>query len=101
MTAVERMRALTNNLPNSDIVLANTFIDTRDFESLQELVDSAIIRAKKSLRSDNPKEEYLCLDMDDLAVLKSEVDVYVEQLSIPSMEFPDDEDNLYDEEYYE
>lgn len=99
MTAVERIRALTNSLPNSDIVLANTFIDTRDFESLQELVDSAIIGAKKSLRSDNPKEEYLCLDMDNLSVLKSEVDVYVEQLQIPTSEYQEEE--FYNEEYYE
>ena len=59
MEPVERMMSLTKCLPKSDIVLAQRFIDSRDFESLQELVDSAIIKARKSLNSDNPKEEYL------------------------------------------
>lgn len=83
MEPVERMMNLTKCLPESDIVLAQGFIDSRDFESLQELVDSAIIKARKSLNSDNPKEEYLSLDMDELVKLKAEVDVYVEQLQIP------------------
>ena len=48
MEPVERMMSLTKCLPKSDIVLAQRFIDSRDFESLQELVDSAIIKARKS-----------------------------------------------------
>lgn len=83
MGPVERMINLTKFLPKSDTVLAQRFIDSRDFESLQELVDSAIIKARRSLSSDNPKEEYLSLDMNELTKLKAEVDVYVEQLQIP------------------
>lgn len=82
MEPVERIMNLTKYLPKGDIVLAQRFIDSRDFESLQELVDSAIIKARRSLSSDNPKEEYLSLDMDELTTLKAEVDVYVEQLQI-------------------
>ena len=95
MEPVERMMSLTKCLPKSDIVLAQRFIDSRDFESLQELVDSAIIKARKSLNSDNPKEEYLSLDIDELARLKAEVDVYTEQLQLP---YQNEIDN-YEEEY--
>lgn len=98
MEPVERMMNLTKCLPKGDIVLAQRFIDSRDFESLQELVDSAIIKVRKSLRSDNPKEEYLSLDMDELVKLKAEVDVYAEQLQIP---YQDDVEKFedYAEEY--
>lgn len=96
MEPVERMRNLTKCLPKNDIALAQRFIDSRDFESLQELVDSAIIKVRKSLRGDNPKEEYLSLDMDELTKLKAEVDCYVEQLTLPNNE----EDNYEWEEYY-
>lgn len=77
------MMNLTKYLPKRDIVLAQRFIDSRDFESLKELVDSAIIKAKRSLNSDNPKKEYLSLYMNGLVKLKAEVDAYVEQLQIP------------------
>lgn len=86
MTAVERMRKLINQLPKSDIPLGERFINERQFESLQELVDSAIFRANKNVRGDNPKEEYLKVDLWELKKLKAEVDVYVEQLQLPSEE---------------
>ena len=47
MKPVERMINLTKYLPKGDIVLSRKFIDSRDFESLQELVDSAIVKTKK------------------------------------------------------
>ena len=43
MEQIQRMRNLVQNLPKSDIGLAHSFIDLRDFESLKELVDSDII----------------------------------------------------------
>lgn len=96
MQQVDRMKNLAHHLPNGDESLAMSFIAQRDFESLQELVDSAIFKAKKSLKSDNPKREYLELDMDELTRLKAEVDCYVEQLTLPNNEEGDD----YEEEYY-
>lgn len=98
MEPVERMMSLTRCLPNSDIVLAQGFIDSRDFESLQELVDSAIVKARKSLNSDNPKEEYLGLDMGELVKLKAEVDVYIERLQMP-YQYDAEEFEDYAEEY--
>lgn len=97
MGPVERMRNLIKYLPKSDLVLSQRFIDCRDFESLQELVDSAIIKIRKNLRSSTPKEEYINLDVDELNQLKAEVDVYLEQLQIPYQEDNKFED--YDEEY--
>lgn len=86
MKAIERMRALINHLPESDVPLGERFISERDFESLQELVDSAIFRINKSVRSDTPKEEYAKVDLWELKKLKAEVDVYVEQLQLPGEE---------------
>lgn len=86
MTAVDRMKKLINNLPESDIPLGERFVSERQFESLQELVDSAIFRVNKNVRGDNPKEEYLKVDLWELKKLKAEVDVYVEQLQLPSEE---------------
>lgn len=93
MTAVERMKSLINTLPKSDQPLGDEFINTRQFESLQELVDSAIQRTRRNVNSVTPKEEYLEVDMWELKKLKAEVDVYVEQLRLPELE----ED--YEEEY--
>lgn len=86
MTAVERMRRLINTLPKSDIALGERFISERQFESLQELVDSAIFRINKNVRGPNPKEEYMEVDLWELKKLKAEVDVYVEQLQLPNDE---------------
>lgn len=86
MEAVERMRRLINNLPKSDIALGERFISERQFESLQELIDSAIIRVNRNIRGPEPKEEYLEVDLWELKKLKAEVDVYIEQLQLPREE---------------
>lgn len=97
MEPVERIRYLTKFLPKDDVNLANDFINSRDFESLQEIVDSAIIKVKRNLSSNNPKEKYINLDIDELTRLKVEVDVYVEQLQLPYHQ--EDEFEDYEEEY--
>ena len=88
---VERMRALMDSLPERDIPLGYKFLNERDFNSLKELIDSAIYKVKKSLKSDNPKEEYRKVNLEDLNMLKSEVDMYIIQLEIP-------EDDMYNED---
>lgn len=100
MEAIQRIRSLIRFLPERDIILANTFTDSRDFEALQELVDSAIIKVRRNLRSDNPKKEYINLDIYNIDVLKAEIDIYVEQLSIPPLYFNDGEEDFYDGEHY-
>ena len=77
MQQVERMRKLLCHLPKSDQQLGEQFIQSRDFESLKELVDSAIFKIRRNLRSENPKQEYLDIDLTELSRLKSEVDVYL------------------------
>ena len=103
MKPIERMRKLLNSLPKSDQTLGEQFIQSRDFESLKDLVDSANYKTRKNIRSENPKEEYLEVDLTELSNLKAEVDVYLTQLEVPTNEW-DDEDPLrndydYGEEY--
>lgn len=89
---VKRMKALMCSLPERDIPLGNKFLNERNFDSLKELVDSAIYKVKKSLKSNNPKEEYLKVNLEDLNRLKSEVDMYIVQWEIP-------EDDMYNEDF--
>lgn len=88
---VERMKKLINYLPNKDIELGLKFIENRDFESLQELVNSARYKIKKNLSSANPKEEYIKIDLGKLDDLKAEVDSYAMVLNLL------DEEELYEE----
>ena len=87
---VERMRALIDSLPERDIPLGNKFLSDRNFESLKELVDSAIYKIKKNLRTDNPREEYLKIDLEDLSKLKLEVDLYLSMIELSEDIFRDD-----------
>ena len=89
---VKRMKALMCSLPERDIPLGHKFLNERSFDSLKELVDSAIYKVKRSLKSDNPKEEYLKVNLEDLNRLKSEVDMYIVQWEIP-------EDDMYNEDF--
>lgn len=88
---VERMKKLINYLPNKDIELGKKFIENRDFESLQELVNSARYKIKKNLSSINPKEEYTKIDLGKLDDLKAEVDSYAMVLNLS------DEEESYEE----
>lgn len=106
MKPIERIRKLLNSLPKSDITLGEQFIQSRDFESLKDLVDSAIykVRKHKAIKDEEggvpPKQEYLDVDLTELSNLKAEVDVYLTQLEVPSNEWEEDiEEEYYDEEY--
>lgn len=101
MKPIERMRKLLNSLPKSDITLGEQFIQSRDFETLKDLVDSAIYKVRKNIKSENPKQEYLDVDLTELSNLKAEVDVYLTQLEVPSNEWKGDleDDYDYEEEY--
>ena len=89
---VKRMKALMCSLPERDIPLGHKFLNERNFDSLKELVDSALYRVGRSLKSDNPKEEYLKVNLEDLSRLKSEVDMYIVQWEIP-------EDDIYNDDF--
>lgn len=79
-----------DSLPERDIPLGNRFLSDRNFESLKELVDSAIYKIKKNLRTNNPREEYLKIDLEDLSKLKLEVDLYLSMIELREGIFRDD-----------
>lgn len=70
---LQSIRKLIPKLPEKDIPVANRYIDSRDFESLQDLVDSAIIKIKRDKKKDNPRYSHIDLaDLDRLSVLVSD-----------------------------
>lgn len=74
---LERIKSLLKYLPQRDIQYANKFISMRDYDSLQSLVGSAVYKIEKNLMSNNPKEEYLLIDIVKLNELKAEIDSYI------------------------
>lgn len=90
-SSIDRMRDLIPSLPGNDADLAFRLLDTRDFEPLQSLVNSSIIRTRNALVKANTEEKYLKADLGGMRKLQSEVDAYYEAL-YPSL------DNL--EEFY-
>lgn len=92
---MDKIRELISSLPERDIHFGNSFLNGRDFESLKDLVDSAIIRTTKNIKSPTPKEEYLNVNMEELTTLQAEVAVYMLQLEVPSQE-GDENDNYYE-----
>lgn len=100
--SIDRIRALIGVLPTKDITLGYKFLDSRDFESLKELVDSAIYKVRKNLKKDNPREDYLNISLEDLSRLKSEVDTYIVQIELPIEDDNDyNEYEVEEEPYYE
>lgn len=88
--SIERIKSLIPSLPSRDVDLGYKFLEKRDFESLNDLVSSAIYKVKKNLKTGNPKEEYINLDMDSLEKLQLEVQDYYSQFE------PFTEDELED-----
>lgn len=77
---LDKIKELIPSLPNRDIQLGYDFLNKRDFESLKDLVDSAIYKVEKNIKSNTPKEEYTKVNLDELIELKLEVSVYLNQL---------------------
>lgn len=99
---VDRIKALIPSLPGGDIRLAHKFLNSRDFESLQLLVDSSLVRVKRGLNKENPKEEYLKADLEEMRRLKSEIDTYCEVIELPEQEggYEDFNSGEYNQDYY-
>ena len=87
---LNNIKKFINSLPSKDVQIGFKFLEKRDFENLKDLVDSAIIRTKKNIKSEFPKQEYLNVDLERLNILKAEVDVYLMRLNLP-------EQNKYNE----
>ena len=98
---IDRIKALIPSLPGGDVELAHRYLNSRDFESLQLLVDSSLVRVKKGLSKESPKEEYLKADLGEMRKLKSEVDTYCEALELPEQEeYEDFSSEEYNQDYY-
>ena len=98
---IDIIKALIPSLPEGDARLAHKFLNSRDFESLQLLVDSSLVRVKKGLSKESPKEEYLKADLGEMRKLKSEVDTYCETLELPEQEeYEDFSSEEYNQDYY-
>lgn len=98
---IDRIEALVSSLPEGDARLAHEFLNNRDFESLQLLVDSSLVRVKKGRSKESPKEEYLKANLGEMRKLKLEVDTYCEALELPKQEgYEDFSSEEYNQDYY-
>ena len=99
---IDRIEALVSSLPEGDARLAHEFLNSRNFESLQLLVDSSLVRVKKGLSKESPKEEYLKADLGEMRKLKSEIDTYCEALELSEQEneYEDFSSEEFNEDYY-
>lgn len=87
MNRVETIKSLIRFLPDKDISLANKFIESRDFESLGELIDSALYKFRRHRNDD----EYSNINEEELCRLKSEVDTYSMMFDLPSDDYNGDD----------
>lgn len=98
---IDRIEALVSSLPEGDARLAHKFLNSRDFESLQLLVDSSLVRVKKGCSKESPKEEYLKANLGEMRKLKLEVDTYCGALELPEQEeYEDFSSEKYNQDYY-
>lgn len=68
------MRKLIPSLSEKDIPIANKLLANRNFDDLQDLVDSAISKVKKD------RKKYADIDLDNLQTLSGIVSEYASQL---------------------
>lgn len=80
---IQKIRANINHLPEKDIAIAHKYLSQRDFDSLQDLVDSAIMKVEKS-RTSNAKlelqEKYKDIDIFKLQEMSLAVTEYRNKL---------------------
>lgn len=88
MNILNNIKILISSLPSTDIVIAEKFLEQRDFESLMELVSSSVIRIKRSKAKGYVK--YNSIDIDNLEKLQSYVSTYLDQLGISEDSFEEE-----------
>lgn len=97
MTSILEIQNLITVLPEKDQALANSFIQSRNFESLKEIVDADTIVMEKKLRklSEDDKEFFVISSrLDALSQLKMCVDEYASQFDYE--ENVDEDVNLFE-----
>lgn len=80
---IQKIRTNVNQLPEKDIPIAHKFLAQRDFESLQDLVDSAIKKVEKSRThkaSPELQEKYKDIDVFKLQEMSLNVVEYRNKL---------------------
>ena len=71
---IQTMRKLIPSLPEKDIPIATKLLADRNFDDLQDLVDSAISKVKKD------RKRYADIDLDNLHRLSGVISEYANQL---------------------
>jgi hypothetical protein len=89
MKTIDKIKLLISSLPKSDVTIGLKLLDDRNFSELQNLVDSAIVIIEYNLRGENPKEEYLSINMADLEMLLAMI------ISYRAQRIEDDDDEVY------
>lgn len=87
---LDKIRRLSKNLPKDDIKFADKYIASREFDKLLEIVESDIYLVNQSNLSDNPKEKYKDIDLEELLELRNAIDEYMSFLDIPDSSHFDD-----------
>lgn len=87
--SLQIITTLIEDLPESDLKFAHKFLKSRDFDSLELLVKSAIINVRNSFTSINPKELMKYKDyidnpgkLDNMLKLETEVAAYNSMLKV-------------------
>ena len=96
MTAIETMIQMSKSLNNKDKILALKFIETRQFESLHELVNSNIYKLNK-IKERTDKEELI---LDELREYRTIVVEYLSQLGYDDFSHSDYIDDYEEFEEY-
>lgn len=91
---LSKIKGLSKSLPNRDIKLAESYINSREFDKLLEIVDSDIYLVQKHRDSDDPNDKYRDIKIEDLIVLKSIVEEYLSYQDISNY---NNYDIIYDE----
>lgn len=88
---LSKIKLLVKSLPKDDIKYAEKYIKERNFESLLEIIKSDIYLVQRNETSENPKEKFTGINIEDLLELKVEVEEYMSLLEIPN--------NLYNNDW--
>ncbi len=74
MKLLNVIKDLIQLLPEKDVQLGSSFYDKRDFQSLLDLTDSAIVKVKKD------SKKYEDIDIRNLIQLKNLLEEYIDFL---------------------
>lgn len=96
MTAIETMKQMSKSLNYKDKTLALKFIETRQFESLHDLVNSNIYKLNK-LKERTDEEE---LTLDELREYRTIIVEYLTQLGYDDFSHSDYIDDYEEFEEY-